>query len=54
MNSSSTRGKLEEIDAVDVRPLVSGSITGVHFKDGAQVKRGDPRFTIDTRLYQGA
>jgi multidrug efflux system membrane fusion protein len=47
-------GKIEAIDAVDVRPLVSGSITGVHFKDGAQVKRGDPLFTIDTRLYQAA
>jgi multidrug efflux system membrane fusion protein len=47
-------GKLEAIDSVDVRPLVSGTITAVHFKDGAQVKRGDPLFTIDTRLYQAA
>lgn len=47
-------GKLEAIDSVDIRPLVSGAITGVHFKDGAQVKRGDPLFTIDTRLYQAA
>ncbi|OCR27080.1 hemolysin secretion protein D [Pseudomonas syringae] len=47
-------GKLEAIDTVDVRPLVSGTITAVHFKDGAQVKRGDPLFTIDTRLYQAA
>jgi multidrug efflux system membrane fusion protein len=47
-------GKLEAIDIVNVRPLVSGSITGVHFKDGAHVRRGDPLFTIDTRLYQAA
>ncbi|MGY4494440.1 efflux RND transporter periplasmic adaptor subunit [Pseudomonas sp. TE3610] len=47
-------GKIQAIDDVDVRPLVSGAITGVHFKDGAQVKRGDPLFTIDTRLYQAA
>jgi multidrug efflux system membrane fusion protein len=47
-------GKIEAIDAVDIRPLVSGAITGVHFKDGAQVKRGDALFTIDTRLYQAA
>jgi multidrug efflux system membrane fusion protein len=47
-------GKIEAIDAVDVRPLVSGAITGVHFKDGAQVRRGDALFTIDTRLYQAA
>lgn len=47
-------GKLEAVDAVDIRPLVSGAITAVHFKDGARVKRGDPLFTIDTRLYQAA
>lgn len=47
-------GKLEAIDTVDVRPLVPGTITAVHFKDGALVKRGDPLFTIDTRLYQAA
>ena len=47
-------GKLEAVEAVDVRPLVPGAITAVHFKDGAQVNRGDLLFTIDTRLYQAA
>lgn len=47
-------GKLEAVEAVDVRPLVSGAITAVHFKDGAHVNRGDLLFTIDTRLYQAA
>ncbi|RIZ40601.1 efflux RND transporter periplasmic adaptor subunit [Pseudomonas putida] len=47
-------GKLEAVETVDVRPLVPGAITAVHFKDGAQVNRGDLLFTIDTRLYQAA
>lgn len=47
-------GKLEAIDSVEIRPLVAGAITAVHFKDGAVVKKGDPLFTIDTRLYEAA
>lgn len=47
-------GKLEAIESVEIRPLVAGAITAVHFKDGAQVKKGDPLFTIDTRLYEAA
>jgi multidrug efflux system membrane fusion protein len=45
-------GRLEAIDHVEVRPLVSGTIVAVHFKDGALVKKGDPLFTIDPRPYQ--
>ncbi|KFG96037.1 hemolysin secretion protein D [Burkholderia paludis] len=44
-------GRLEAIDKVEVRPLVSGTIVAVHFKDGALVKKGDPLFTIDPRPY---
>jgi len=44
-------GRLEAIDRVDIRPLVSGTLTAVHFKDGALVKKGDPLFTIDPRPY---
>jgi multidrug efflux system membrane fusion protein len=47
-------GKFEAVDAVEIRPLVSGSITQVHFKDGAIVRKGEPLFTIDPRLYQAA
>jgi multidrug efflux system membrane fusion protein len=47
-------GKIEAIDDVNVRPLVSGTIMAVHFKDGALVKKGDLLFTIDQRLYQAA
>jgi multidrug efflux system membrane fusion protein len=44
-------GRLEAIDKVEIRPLVSGTIVAVHFKDGALVKKGDPLFTIDPRPY---
>ncbi|MDQ8034391.1 efflux transporter periplasmic adaptor subunit [Bordetella genomosp. 1] len=44
-------GRLEAIDRVDIRPLVSGTLTEVHFKDGQLVKKGDALFTIDPRPY---
>lgn len=44
-------GRIEAVDKVDIRPLVSGTLTAVHFKDGALVKKGDPLFTIDPRPY---
>ncbi|WP_347557966.1 efflux RND transporter periplasmic adaptor subunit [Robbsia sp. KACC 23696] len=47
-------GRLQAVDHVDVRPLVSGTIVAVHFKDGAMVKRGDALFTIDPRPYTAA
>jgi multidrug efflux system membrane fusion protein len=45
-------GRLEAVDHVDVRPLVSGTVVAVHFADGAMVKKGDLLFTIDPRPYQ--
>ncbi|WP_323017974.1 efflux RND transporter periplasmic adaptor subunit [Castellaniella sp.] len=47
-------GRLEAVDQVDIQPLVSGTLTRIHFKDGALVQRGDPLFTIDPRPYQAA
>jgi multidrug efflux system membrane fusion protein len=44
-------GKLEAVDRVEIRPLVGGTLTAVHFKDGSLVKKGDPLFTIDPRPY---
>jgi multidrug efflux system membrane fusion protein len=44
-------GRTEAIDRVEVRPLVAGTIVGVHFADGALVKRGDLLFTIDPRPF---
>jgi membrane fusion protein, multidrug efflux system len=47
-------GHIAAIDKVDIRPLVSGTIVGVHFKDGDLVKKGAPLFTIDPRPYVAA
>jgi len=45
-------GKIEAIHDVEIRPLVSGTIVAVHFRDGATVKKGDLLFSIDPRPYQ--
>jgi multidrug efflux system membrane fusion protein len=45
-------GRIEAINDVETRPLVSGTIVAVHFRDGAMVKKGDLLFTIDPRPYQ--
>lgn len=47
-------GRLEAVDQVEIRPLVSGTLTVVHFKDGGLVEKGDVLFTIDPRPYQAA
>lgn len=44
-------GRLEAVDKVEVRPLVSGTIVSVNFKDGSLVKKGDVLFVIDPRPY---
>lgn len=44
-------GIFEAVHKAEVRPQVSGKITKIHFADGAQVKAGDPLFTIDPRPY---
>ncbi len=45
-------GRLEAVDVVEIRPRVSGYITAVNFKPGAEVKKGDLLFVIDPRPYQ--
>lgn len=45
-------GKSVAREAVSVQPQVSGRITRLHFADGAQLRAGDPLFTIDPRPYQ--
>ncbi len=47
-------GRFEASKTVEVRPRVSGAITGVHFKDGAVVHKGDLLFTIDPRPFSAA
>lgn len=45
-------GRCAAREVVSVRPQVAGKITAVHFADGADLKKGDPLFTIDPRPYQ--
>jgi membrane fusion protein, multidrug efflux system len=47
-------GQLEAVQHVAVRPLVSGTITGVYFRDGQIVEKGSLLFTIDPLPYQAA
>lgn len=45
-------GRTDAVEAVDVRPRVTGYLTRVAFKEGAEVKKGDVLFEIDPRPYQ--
>ena len=44
-------GRFEAVDAVEVRPRVSGLIESVHFEDGQIVDLGQLLFVIDPRPY---
>lgn len=44
-------GKTVAREVVSIQPQVSGRITEILFVDGAQLKKGDPLFTIDRRPY---
>jgi multidrug efflux system membrane fusion protein len=45
-------GRLEAVNTVAVRPRVSGYVSGVRFREGAIVRRGDVLFQIDARPFQ--
>jgi multidrug efflux system membrane fusion protein len=45
-------GTCTAIESVQIQAQVGGQITERLFKDGADVKKGDPLFTIDPRPYQ--
>jgi multidrug efflux system membrane fusion protein len=47
-------GRLQAVDAAEIRPEVSGRITEVMFEDGQTVKAGDVLFVIDPRPYEAA
>jgi len=47
-------GNATAYEEVRVQPQVTGAIVGIHFKDGAEVHKGDLLFTIDPRPYQAA
>ncbi len=45
-------GKTVAREVVSIQPQVSGRIIKIHFTDGANVRKGDPLFTIDTRPFE--
>src|SRR5213083_2799972 len=51
-NYLDTIGKTVAREVVSIQPQVSGRITKIHFADGANVRKGDMLFTIDTRPFE--
>lgn len=47
-------GTVQAISSVAVRARVEGTLVGVHFKEGQEVRRGERLFTIDPRPFQAA
>jgi multidrug efflux system membrane fusion protein len=47
-------GKTVAREVVSIQPQVSGRITGIHFTDGANVKKGQLLFTIDKRPFEAS
>src|SRR5258706_12451013 len=47
-------GKTVAREVVSIQPQVAGRITKIHFTDGANVKKGDMLFTIDTRPFEAS
>jgi multidrug efflux system membrane fusion protein len=45
-------GRTEAVEAVDVRPRVTGYLVKMPFKEGSEVKKGDLLFEIDPRPYE--
>src|SRR6266436_6548960 len=45
-------GKTVAREVVSIQPQVSGRIVKIHFTDGADVKKNDMLFTIDTRTFE--
>ena len=42
------------LNQVELRPQVSGYITGIYFKDGDRVKKGERLYSIDQQQYEAA
>lgn len=45
-------GTVTALNEVEIRPQVSGYITGIYFKDGQHVTKGMKLYTIDQQQYQ--
>jgi multidrug efflux system membrane fusion protein len=47
-------GNVEALSNVAVRSQVGGTLFGVHFREGDEVRKGDLLFTIDPRQFEAA
>jgi multidrug efflux system membrane fusion protein len=45
-------GRTDAVEAVDVRPRVTGYLTKMPFKEGTEIKKGTLLFEVDPRPYQ--
>ena len=45
-------GRTVAREMVTIQPQVSGRVTEIHFADGADLKAGDPLFSVDARPFQ--
>jgi RND family efflux transporter MFP subunit len=45
-------GQFSAVERVELRAQVGGTLTGIYFKDGDIVQKGDLLFTIDARPYE--
>lgn len=45
-------GTVAALNQVDLRPQVNGYITGIHFRDGDRVKKGQRLYSIDQQQYE--
>jgi RND family efflux transporter MFP subunit len=46
--------RTQAVQSVDIKARVTGFLTGIHFKDGGEVKEGQVLFDIDDRPYKAA
>jgi len=47
-------GTVEAVSTVQIKSQVTGQLTSIDFKEGDEVQRGHPLFTIDPRPFQAA
>jgi RND family efflux transporter MFP subunit len=47
-------GRFAASRSVEIRPRVAGEVTGIHFRDGEIVRKGQLLFTIDPRPFNAA
>lgn len=47
-------GRISAVDAVEIRPRISGYVERIAFNEGGEVRKGDLLFVIDPRPYRAA